>query len=141
MKKEPQEEKVSSIKEVNEFTIETLNEWIKLSETEAMGLFTIEDEPADDELLIAEDCLHLPLRIRHRQAGDRMTYKGLAGRKKISDIFIDDKTPPEAREKAWIIEDNTGSILWLVGHRKMHLFTDAETDKMLYSLKYVKNKK
>ena len=67
-----------------------------------------------------------------------MTYKGLAGSKKISDIFIDDKTPPEVRDKAWIVEDNTDTILWLVGHRKMNLFTGAETDKMLYTLKYIK---
>lgn len=141
MKKEDQEKGISSIEEVQEININKLNEWVKLSETEAIGLFTTADQLADDELVIAEEHLHLPLRIRHRQPGDRMTYKGLAGSKKISDIFIDDKTPPEAREKAWIIEDDTGSILWLIGHRKMHLFTEAETDKMLYSLKYVKNKK
>ena len=138
MKKEQPDKKISSIKEPNEFTIDRVNEWIELSETEAIGLFIAEGESADRELLISEENLNLPLRIRHREPGDRMSYKGLAGRKKISDIFIDDKTPPAAREKAWIIEDNTGTILWLIGHRKMHLFTDAETDKMLYSLKYVK---
>lgn len=139
MKKILQEESIPSKKELNELTIDRLNEWIELSETEAIGLFTKEDEAADDELLIDHRHLHLPLRIRHRQPGDRMTYKGLKGSKKVSDIFIDDKTPPTAREKAWIVEDNTDSILWLIGHRKMHLFTETETDKMLYSLKYVKN--
>lgn len=142
MKKSPGEKRVSTIEESQEFIIETFNEWTELSATEKIGLFEAgKAEAAADELLIAAEHLHLPLRIRHRQPGDRMTYKGLKGSKKISDIFIDDKTPPAARAKAWIIEDKTGSILWLVDHRKMHLFTGTETDKMLYSLKYVKNKK
>lgn len=127
----------------NEFKIEEINQWIQVSETEAIGLF-LKDTPIEenyskiDELLIAEEHLHLPLRIRHRQAGDRMTYKGLDGRKKISDIFIDDKTPPKEREKAWIIEDQQGTILWLISHRKMDLFTATETDKLVYGLRYVK---
>lgn len=141
--KKQQKTHEKSLTELAEFKIDQLNQWIKLSETETIGLF-VKEQPIDseprktEELLIPEEHLHLPLRIRHRQAGDRMSYKGLNGSKKISDIFIDDKTPPAAREKAWVIEDNQGTILWLVGHRKMDLFTEKETDKLVYGLRYTK---
>lgn len=147
MKKNSLEEKKTQA-ETSEFKIEDLNQWIKISETESIGLFLREvtedtkeslDESLEfDELLISEANLHLPLRIRHREAGDRMSYKGLAGRKKIKNIFIDDKTPPKEREEAWIIEDNKGLIIWLISHRKMDLFTEQETDRLLYGLKYIK---
>lgn len=60
----------------------------------------------------------LPLHIRTRQAGDRMSWKGLNGRKKIKDIFIDEKIPREERDTWPIVTTSNGDILWLVGLRK-----------------------
>lgn len=143
MKKSLPHEKIAAVEPV-EFKIETINQWVEISPTESIGLFPKNvEQPKDadiemDTLLISKDNLHLPLRIRHRKPGDRMSYKGLSGRKKIKDIFIDDKTLPKEREKAWIIEDNEGAILWLIAHRKMDLFTEGKTDNMVYGLHYLK---
>ncbi|MCM2535566.1 tRNA lysidine(34) synthetase TilS [Neobacillus pocheonensis] len=42
--------------------------------------------------------IKLPLTIRTRKIGDRMTLKGMLGSKKLKDIFIDSKVPIQARE-------------------------------------------
>lgn len=126
-----------------EFVIESVNQWIQLSETEKIGLFvldeSVEDLNNENTLLIDENSLHLPLTIRHRQPGDRMRYVGLNGSKKIKDIFIDEKIPIKKRDEAWIVEDYSSDILWLVTYRKMSLFTVQETDKLTYVLKYKKD--
>lgn len=59
-----------------------------------------------------------PLTVRTRKPGDRMTYDGLAGTKKIKDIFIDAKIDPHQRDKWPIVADATGKILWVIGLRK-----------------------
>lgn len=126
------------------YKIEKINQWVQLSDTEKIGLFLNDQKGKQEtkhtikELNISEDSLHLPLTIRHRKPGDRMTYQGLQGSKKIKDIFIDDKTPRKDRDKIWLVEDNQKQIIWLLSHRKMDLFTGLETDKLFYSLKYIK---
>lgn len=68
--------------------------------------------------LCPEEALDFPFSIRTRKPGDRMTYQGLAGTKKIKDIFIDEKTPLDDRESWCMLTDNQGMILWLIGLRK-----------------------
>lgn len=79
------------------------------------------------DLLIKEDAnsflldrqeIQLPLIIRTRKPGDRISLKGMEGSKKIKDIFIDQKVPLEER-KIWpIVVDHTGKILWIPGLKK-----------------------
>src|SRR5699024_5999336 len=56
----------------------------------------------------AVEQVSFPLHIRTRQAGDRMTWKGLNGSKKIKDIFIDAKIPSHKRYSWPIVTDNNG---------------------------------
>lgn len=72
----------------------------------------------------------LPLHIRTRKEGDRMGWKGLHGRKKIKDIFIDNKIPPEERVDWPIITDDTDQILWVVGLKKNQ--EEQQTTEQLY---------
>src|SRR5690625_4693374 len=60
----------------------------------------------------------LPLRVRSRQPGDRMKWKGLAGSKKLKDIFIDEKIRRSKRDTWPIVTDQAGNIIWLVALRK-----------------------
>lgn len=119
------------------------NQKLSLSHTETIELqVATQDELATlamDHpycLVFDTDQVEFPLTIRHRLPGDRMTYTGLVGSKKIKDIFIDAKTPLEERDKAWIVEDATGQIIWLIPYRKMYLLSQSETDKLTYILKY-----
>lgn len=122
------------------------NQGIRLSSSERMVLEVLDskafqkvESDAADWLIFNADKVRFPLTIRHRQPGDRMTYKGLTGTKKIKDIFIDDKVPLSERDKAWLVEDANGTIVWLISYRKMDLLSDRETDKLTYVLKYKNN--
>src|SRR5699024_514323 len=60
----------------------------------------------------------LPLHVRTIRSVDRMSWKGLNGRKKVKDIFIDHKVPLYMRNDWPIVEDASGRILWVVGLKK-----------------------
>ncbi|WP_110114690.1 tRNA lysidine(34) synthetase TilS [Bacillus sp. CGMCC 1.16541] len=59
-----------------------------------------------------------PLVVRTRRQGDKMTIKGMKGRKKVKDIFIDCKIPLSERDIWPIVEDSSGEIIWLPGLKK-----------------------
>jgi tRNA(Ile)-lysidine synthase len=72
----------------------------------------------ENTYLFLESEIVLPLHIRTRRDGDRMSWKGLNGSKKLKDIFIDAKIPLQDRNSWPIVTDNNGDILWLVGLKK-----------------------
>ena len=62
--------------------------------------------------------LNLPLYIRTRKDGDKMTIKNMAGSKKIKDIFIDSKVPMAKRNSWLLVCDNDDNIIWLPALKK-----------------------
>ncbi|MBS8266984.1 tRNA lysidine(34) synthetase TilS [Mesobacillus boroniphilus] len=78
-----------------------------------------------------------PLIIRTRQNGDRMSLKGMAGSKKVKDIFIDMKVPLSQRDEWPIVTDREGRILWLPGLKKSnHESTEGNRLLLLTYIKY-----
>lgn len=136
-----QKKQQSTQLDTEQFTLNKINQWVALSANETIGIFEWDGKNREDEntLVFHPNKVKLPLTIRHRKPGDRMRYKGLTGRKKIKDIFIDEKVSPKEREKAWMVEAADGQILWLISYRKMDLLSDRETDKIAYVIKYKKN--
>ncbi|HWO94965.1 MAG TPA: tRNA lysidine(34) synthetase TilS [Bacillus sp. (in: firmicutes)] len=72
----------------------------------------------NDSLVLDMRKLTLPLVVRTRKNGDKITVKGMKGTKKVKDIFIDEKVPLVKRDTWPIIEDGSGRILWLPGLKK-----------------------
>ncbi|MGU3473765.1 tRNA lysidine(34) synthetase TilS [Paenibacillus sp. D51F] len=64
------------------------------------------------------DKLSLPLAVRPRRAGDRMSAMGLNGTKKVQDMFVDAKVPPSRRDLLPLLCDGEGTILWIPGIRR-----------------------
>ncbi len=62
--------------------------------------------------------LALPLYVRNRQEGDKMTIKNMQGTKKIKDILINEKVKPSKRDNIPLILDQNNNILWLPGVKK-----------------------
>lgn len=62
--------------------------------------------------------LSLPLIVRNKQNGDRMEIKGMLGRKKIKDIFINEKINFGERDTWPVVTDSNGKIVWLPGLKK-----------------------
>lgn len=57
------------------------------------------------------------LRIRAWRPGDRMMPLGMRGKKKVQDLFVDDKVPRWDRHRIPLVTDARGQILWIVGRR------------------------
>ena len=62
--------------------------------------------------------IELPLYIRTRRLGDKISLKGTDGHKKIKDIFIDSKIPMDEREMWPIVVDAKGEVVWIPGIKK-----------------------
>jgi len=79
--------------------------------------------------------VRFPLRVRTRRDGDKMNVKGMLGRKKINDIFTDEKIPLADRELWPIVVDSNDVIVWLPGLKKSK-FDKTKEEKCDIILKY-----
>ncbi len=60
------------------------------------------------------DVVGRPLILRRPQAGDRFRPLGLAGSKKLQDLFVDEKVPRALRAHLPVLASPQG-ILWVAG--------------------------
>lgn len=71
--------------------------------------------------------ISLPLYVRNRNNGDKMTIKNMNEAKKVKDIFIDSKIPKDKRDSWPIVVDSNGEIIWIPGIKKSK-FDKAKTE-------------
>lgn len=62
--------------------------------------------------------IELPLRVRTRKEHDFIEIKNLKVKKKIKDVFINEKIPKNRRENYPLVVDNKERILWIPGLKK-----------------------
>lgn len=74
-----------------------------------------------DNAYFDADKIHVPLKLRHWQKGDRFIPFGMRGSKLVSDYFIDEKISRFEKDEIWLLvsEDN---ILWITGYRASNLY-------------------
>lgn len=68
---------------------------------------------ADEAVIDASSIAGAP-RIRNVTPGDRITPLGMAGSKKLQDVFVDKKIPKAERARAAVVVDDE-RVLWVVG--------------------------
>ncbi|WP_374719650.1 tRNA lysidine(34) synthetase TilS [Parageobacillus toebii] len=95
------------------------------------------EQRGNDVFIIDPETVHLPLRVRTRRAGDRMTLKGTKGTKKIKEIFIEAKIPVYERDHWPIVEDAQGNILWVPKLKKSN-FEATDVTKASYIVLHYK---
>ena len=78
----------------------------------------------------------LPLHIRNRKNGDRMTVKNLNGTKKVSDILTDEKIKYDERCNILLVCDSDDNILWIPGIKKSKFDKDKD-EKYDIILEYI----
>ena len=76
---------------------------------------TISRDPCSATLDL--DKIKFPLLLRPWRHGDRFKPLGLKGSKLVSDLFYDLRLTQTEKDKSLVIEDSTGAIVWVVGHR------------------------
>jgi len=62
--------------------------------------------------------IKLPLIIRNKKDGDFIEVKNLNGKKKVKNIFVDEKVNKDKRDSYPILLDSDGNILWIPGIKK-----------------------
>lgn len=74
--------------------------------------------------------VHFPLIVRQMRPGDRFMPLGMRGRKKLKDLFIDEKIPSEIRRKTPLLVSRE-SILWVCGYRMDERYKVTEGTKRI----------
>jgi len=88
-----------------------------------------------DTVAIQRDGLALPLSVRNWRAGDVVRPLGLGGRKKVQDLFVDQKIPRKLRNLIPIVTDSKGEIVWVVGQTVGDDFRVTDADRGVLTLK------
>jgi tRNA(Ile)-lysidine synthase len=91
---------------------------------------------------IDRDLISLPLTVRRWKEGDWFHPLGMAGRKKLSDYFVDRKYSLLQKEETMILE-SAGKIVWVMGDRLDDRFrvTESTTTVLLIELSDPENEK
>lgn len=71
----------------------------------------------DNKVCVDSDSVKFPFTVRTVNKGDRFTPFGMKGSKLISDYLTDKKKNLFEKRRQLIIEDNNGTIVWLMGER------------------------
>jgi tRNA(Ile)-lysidine synthase len=88
------------------------------------------------EQTVAADGLTLPLAVRSRRPGDRLSPLGMGGRqKKVQDVLVDRKVPREGRDSLPLVVDSADRIVWVVGESVAEDFRVTEASQAVILLK------
>ena len=100
-------------------------------------LEVVEEEQSNSNFVcrLSSSEVVLPLHVRTRKLGDVMEVKGLGGKKKVKDIFIDEKISAKERELWPVVVDSTDKIVWLPGLKKSK-FDVVKKEKCDIIIKY-----
>lgn len=79
---------------------------------------TSHSKDGNDVCRLNSQNITLPLYIRNRKNGDKISLFGTNGTKKIKDIFIEEKIPLEKRNNYPLVVDSNDNILWIPNIKK-----------------------
>lgn len=118
----------------NEYEIE-LSGYVNLPNGKNIEIVEKSEDTDNFICFLDSNEIKLPLHVRTRKDGDKMNVKGMLGRKKINDIFIDDKVSMQERDLWPIVVDSNENIVWLPGLKKSQ-FDKTKKEKYDIILKY-----
>ncbi|MBK8967714.1 MAG: tRNA lysidine(34) synthetase TilS [Saprospiraceae bacterium] len=97
------------------------------------------DFPDDSNTILADAGeLRFPLHLRHWEPGDIFQPLGMAGkRQKLQDFFTNQKLSKLEKENAWILADDSGRIVWIVGMRLDERFKITDSTEAFLKISWV----
>ena len=132
--KEYNNAKIKNKKEKKEYNF-ILKDEITIPNNHTIKVIKDIEETSNYVIKLNKKEISMPLHIRTKKEGDKIKLKGLNGRKKIKDIFIDEKIPKEERNNYPILTDDKDNILWLPGLKKSE-FDKSKTKNYDIIIKY-----
>ena len=115
---------IVAIKSYNEFYLKRemdeikFNKYAELPNNHIIEMVEKTDDNSNNVCRLLSKNIMLPITVRTRKFGDKISVKGLNGKKKVKDIFIEAKIPIENRDTWPIVVDALGNILWIPGVKK-----------------------
>ncbi len=111
--------------QTSNFKLQTISEndlMVSLPDGSRLVLMPSEPQPpfpdGRDAVLVDAAQLQFPLTLRAWQPGDWFQPFGMGGqRQKLQDLFVNQKLTRFDKERAWVLENGDGAIVWVVGHR------------------------
>ena len=96
-----------------------LNDEVILSPTSCIKKITKTNIEKSNYLLrLNSKEIALPLKVRYKKDGDKISLKNNYGHQKIKDLFINAKIPLKKRKTYSLVVDNNDNILWVPGIKK-----------------------
>lgn len=120
--------------ELTQYEIE-LNEYAELPNGRSIRVVSDVFSNSNDICRLDSSEISLPLCVRTRKFGDKISLKGMDGTKKVKDIFIDSKIVTSDRDIWPIVEDAMGRIVWIPGLKKSK-FDKKKSENYDIILKY-----
>ncbi len=84
------------------------------------------------------DKLNFPLKVRNWQRGDYFIPLGMDGKKKISDLLIDEKIPVNLKRNTMVVLSGN-NIIWVIGLRIDNRYKLTPATKSVYQLEQIIN--
>ena len=119
-----------------DYCIELCNENI-LPNSDKIEIIDNTDSDSNYICRINNADVKLPLYIRNRKEGDKISVKGLNGSKKVKDIFINSKIIKKERDEWPLLVDSNNNVIWIPGIKKSKIDKTKE-EKYDIILKYYK---
>ena len=106
--------------QIDNYEIE-LTDYVILPNGKHLEIVDSCDTNGNDVCRLDSKDIVLPLRVRTRRNGDKMSLKNTNGHKKVKDILIDSKISAKDRELWPVVVDSSDTIVWLPGLKKSNL--------------------
>lgn len=91
----------------------------------------------NNTIFVDRQKLKYPLHLRKWQEGDYFYPLGLAGKKKLSKFFKDEKLSLFAKQKIWLLCDADDQILWVIGYRMDDRFKITDSTKTKVKIEFI----
>lgn len=111
--------------EIDSYEVEMIN-YVNLPNGKNLEVVNSSESTSNNTCRLNSKQFTLPLIVRNRKQGDKLTVKGMLGSKKLKDIFIDEKISAEERDVWPVVVDSEDNIVWIPGLKKTKYDVDKD---------------
>ncbi|MCG1034777.1 tRNA lysidine(34) synthetase TilS [Polaribacter sargassicola] len=88
-------------------------------------------------IYVDKQSLDFPLKLRKWKDGDFFYPSGMAGKKKLSKFFKDEKLSLIEKENTWLLCNNNNAIIWIVNYRQDNRFLAKELSNNILKFSFI----